>query len=128
MSAVIVPLSRSLYVCDSHIGYQDGRVDLNGLFNAIRPAIYPYNRRQMTVFAQLSGGIGATPFFIDIRHQQSDELIYTTDLLTLRFPSRTTLMQVAVRIEGCRFPEPGLYVLDLYCHNTWVCDTTITLN
>jgi hypothetical protein len=127
MSAVVLPLSRSLFVCEFHVGYQDGKVDLYGLFNGIRPAICPHHRRQMVVFAQLSGGIGDVPFFLDIRNARTDTVVYTTRVMNLNFPSRTTLMQLAVTLEGCRFPEPGLYTLDLYCHNTWVCDTTLAL-
>ena len=35
--------------------------------------------------------------------------------------------RVALTIEGCRFDRPGLYGLELFCDNTWVCDTQLLL-
>jgi hypothetical protein len=30
-------------------------------------------------------------------------------------------------LEGIRFAESGVYVVSLFCHDYWVCDTTLTL-
>src|SRR5438132_6804038 len=128
MADKIVPVSRSLFLYDFHVGYQDGKVDLYGVFNAARPAVYPFTKPRFVVFAQLIGGLGDVPFFIDIRWEGADEGIHTTVVHTLRFPDRTTLMQLALTVEKIRFPEPGVYVVDLFCHNTWMCDTTVTLH
>ena len=35
MSASILPVAKALYLCDYHVGYSNGKVDLYGLFNAI---------------------------------------------------------------------------------------------
>ncbi len=128
MADKIIPVSRALYLCDFHVGYADGRVDLYGIFNALRPAVYPHIRPQFVAFAQLTGGLGEVPFFFDIRREGEDEGIYTTPTRPLRFPSRTVVLQLAVTIEGVEFPEPGVYVVDLFCHDTWVCDTTVILH
>lgn len=127
VSSRIIPVSRSLYVCEFHVGYQDGRVDLYGVLNALRPVAYPYTRHQLVLFVQLAGGIGDVPFFFDIRKEGADDPIHTTLVRTMRFPDRTTVLQLAMTVDGVQFPEPGLYVVDLFCHDTWVCDTTITL-
>ena len=128
MSDRIIPVSRSLFLCDFHVGYADGRVDLYGILNALHPAIYPHNRSQLVVFAQLTGGSGDVPFYIDIRREAGDAPLFTTLVRTVRFPNRTTIVQTAMTIENLQFPEPGLYVFDLFCHNTWVCDTTLLLH
>lgn len=128
MSDVILPVPRALFVCDFHVGYQDGRVDLYGIFNALRPAVYPHNRPHFIVFAQLTGGIGDVPFFFDIRRAGADAGLFTTVVRAIRFPTRTAIVQFAMTIERVRFPEAGVYVIDLFCHNTWVCDTTLTLH
>jgi len=126
--ASIVPVAKALTLCDFHIGYSDGKVDLYGLFNAIRPHDgYPYTRGRFCVFAQLISGLGNVPFFVDIRFLATDELIWTTETRELSFPNRTTVVQLALMIEGCRFHRPGLYVLELFCENTWVCDTQLLL-
>lgn len=128
MADQIVPVTRSLYLCDFHAGYDDGRVDLYGVHNALRPAVYPHARRQLVVFAKLTDGIGDVPFYLDIRRADEDIGIRTTPVRTLRFTDRTAVVQLAVTIENIRFPEPGVYVVDLFCHDDWVCDATVTLN
>jgi len=128
MANEIMPVSRSLFLCDFHVGYQDGRVDLNGIFNAAHPAIFPFRKPRIVVFAQLTGGLGAVPFFVDIRREGEEDGIHTSTVQTIIFPNRIRLMQLALTIENIRFPEPGVYVIDLFCHNTWVCDTTLTLH
>ncbi len=127
MSEAIIPVSRSLFLCDFHVGYQDGRVDLYGILNALRPAVYPHFRPHLVVFAQLTGGVGSVPFFYEIRRARDDELIRATGTNTVRFLDRTTILQLAVTLEGIRFAESGVYVVSLFCHDYWVCDTTLTL-
>ncbi|MBA4186737.1 MAG: hypothetical protein C0467_01840 [Planctomycetaceae bacterium] len=127
VSTRIIPVSRSLFLCDFHVGYANGRVDLYGIFNAIRPAIYPHNRQSLVVFAQLTGGLGDVPFFFEIR-RDSDELIRTTAVNYIHFSDRLASVQLAVTMQGVQFTEPGVYVVSLFCHNTWVCDTLLSLD
>jgi hypothetical protein len=35
--AIVVPVAKAMYLCDYHVGNPNGKVDLYGLFNAIRP-------------------------------------------------------------------------------------------
>lgn len=127
MSDEIIPVPRSLFLCDAHIGYPNGRVDLMGVFTTLHPAVYPHVRRRLIVFAQLSGGQGETPLFFELRRERDDELIRMTTVRSVRFPDRLSALNVVVAVEGVRFDAPGVYVVSLFCHNQWVCDTTITL-
>lgn len=125
----VVPFARSLYLCDYEVGYSNAKVDLYGLFNAIRsPTGFPHTQGQFCVFAQLVNGLGELPFFIDARFAETDELVWTTEGRKLTFPNRTTVVQLALTIEGCRFERPGLYLLELFCDNTWACDTQVLLH
>ncbi len=47
----IVPIAKGLYLCDSVIDYENGKVDLCGLLNAIRASNYPHMQRRFCVFA-----------------------------------------------------------------------------
>ncbi len=124
----VVPAAKALYLCEYHIGYGNGKVDLYGIFNAIRPEQgYPYTRARFCIFVQLINGYGQVPFYIDIRFAETDELVHTTETRILAFPNRNTVVQVAMAIEGCRFASPGLYLLEFFCDNTWVCDTELLL-
>jgi hypothetical protein len=128
MSVSILPVAKSLYLCDYHVGYSNGKVDLYGLFNAIRPQTgFPYTQGRFCVFAQLINGLGRVSFHIDIRFAETDELVQTTEVRELTFPTRSTVLQLALAITGCRFERPGLYLVELFCNNTWECDTQLLL-
>jgi hypothetical protein len=128
MSSPIIPVSRSLFLCDFHVGYQDGKVDLYGIYNALRPTAYPHEQAHLVVFAQLVNGHGDVPFFFEVRRETDDELIRTTAERTVHFADRVTTVQVVMTLEGVVFPTPGVYAVSLFCHNTWVCDTALTLD
>ncbi len=120
----VVPVAKALYLCDRHAASEKGKVDLHGLFNAVRPKReYPYLRARFCAFAQLVNGLGEILVDIDIRSAETDELVFTTDTMKVTFPDRITVIHIAVNIEDCRFDEPGLYIVELLCNNTWVCDT-----
>jgi hypothetical protein len=124
---LIVPVAKGIYLCDYTIGYQNGKADLYGLFNAIHPQAYPYTQGRFCVFAQLVNGLGSIPFFLDLRDAARNQLIHTTNTNHLSFPNRTAVVQLAVSIDQCAFPHPGMYLIELFCDNTWVCDTNLLL-
>ena len=125
----ILPIARSITICDHHIGFRSGKVDLYGILNAIRPRDgFPYFNARFCVFAQLINGLGRVPFFIAIRSAETDDLVWTTQEHELFFESRTATVQMAMNIEGCRFEHAGVYLVALFCDNKWVCDTRIELH
>jgi hypothetical protein len=46
---------------------------------------------------------------------------------TLLFPDRHTVIEMALTLKGVRFPQPGIYLVELFCDAQWVADTTILL-
>lgn len=126
MAGVVVPTTKPLLLCEE-TDVEGGMTNLYALFNAIRPQSYPHTHPSFTVFAQLVGGLGEVPFLIDIRRASDDQLVRNTDVRVLRFPDRNTQLQIVVNIEGCVFDTPGVYLVELYCDNTWVADTTLRL-
>jgi hypothetical protein len=125
--AVIVPDVKALYLCDGCIGFTNQKTDLIGLFNSIRPQLYPHTQQQFVIFAQLIGGLGNVPFYVDMRFAANDQLVHTTSTHRLHFPHRKRLVQLAYTIQDCRFAQPGRYLVELYCDGTWVADTTLDL-
>jgi hypothetical protein len=105
--ASIVPVAKSLYLCDGHIGFANQRTDLFGPFSAIRPTQYPHLHHQFVIFAQLTGGLGQTPFFIDIRYAAVGSLVHTTSAQLLQFPHRDKLVHLVYTIRDCLFPHQG---------------------
>jgi hypothetical protein len=124
----ILPVARSVYLCESYARQANGNVDLHGLFSAIHPKTgFPYLTGRFCIFAQFANGLGKVPFFVDIRFLATGELVWTSGTHHLIFPDRNTIVQMAVTATGCRFERPGLYVVDLFCDNTWMSDTLLTL-
>lgn len=127
MSSPIIPVSRSLYLCEAHIGYADARVDLYGIFSVLRPQTYPHALPYLVIFAQLTGGVGDVPFYLEVRRERDDDLTRATAIHTLHFPNRTSCVPLALTLEALVFHEPGVYVVSLFCHNRWVCDAIVLL-
>jgi hypothetical protein len=75
----------------------------------------------------LINGFGRLPSFIDIRFAETDELVWASEVRELAFASRTTVVQLVLTIQACRFERPGLYLVELFCDNTWVCDTQLLM-
>ena len=128
MAGSVVPFARAVYLCDYYIGYGDANLDLYGLFTSIHAeGGFPYRHGRFVVFVQLSNGLGKVPCFIDIRDTSNNELTWTTETRELVFPNRDTIVRLAVTIEGCPFPRPGLYSVAIFCDNQWVCDSVVRL-
>lgn len=125
--ASIVPVARAIYLCDYHVGYSNGKVDLYGLFKAIQADCYPHEADSFVCFAQLIGGLGDVSVHIDIRSASDRNVIACTNVRTLSFPDRESLVHLAWTLPPCTFAQPGLYLIELYCNNTWITDTTLEL-
>lgn len=127
MPNVIRPFARALFLCDWVFGNDNGKTDLYGLFNVIRPETYPHIQRRFCLFAQLTSGLGDVPFYADVIFRPRDELVWTTEVRQWNFPSRDTVVQLALEIRGCPFSEPGSYLLELDCDNVCVADAPLLL-
>ena len=126
--SVILPAARGIVVCENYAVEPDGRIDLYGVFNGIRPRTYPYRRERIAVFAQLVNGIGKVPFQIHVQHAASESPTFSTKIQELYFPSRLLAVQLAMRIEGCVFDRPGVYFIQLECASQWITETTLNLH
>jgi hypothetical protein len=126
-ATVIVPVAKALYLCDGTIGLVGGKTDLMGLFNSIIADGFPHVATDFVVFAQLNNGFGLVPFYIDIRLAATNQLVYTSNVHQVQFPNRDITVQIAYTVPSCRFPHTGLYLIELYCNNHWMADTTLLL-
>ena len=70
---------------------------------------------------------GPLRVFVDVRSLTTVELIYRIDPKVVTFASRTSVANIVFRVEACRFPSAGLYLVQLFCDNSWVCDAQLTL-
>jgi hypothetical protein len=126
-SATIAPVAQGLYLCDGHLGFPNGKTDLVGLFNSIHAASYPHVQKQFVVFARLHQGLGQVPFYVDIRFAPTQQLSHMSGRHVLYFPDRATVVEMALTLKDVRFPQPGIYLVELFCNAQWVADTTVLL-
>ena len=99
----IVPVAKALYLCDGAIGFSNQKTDIIGLFNSMRPPQYPHVQKQFVVFAQLSGGLGRVPFYIDVRYARTGELMHKTKAQMLKFERRSQVIQVSPQLPTALF-------------------------
>jgi len=127
-SATIIPVAQALYLCDGHIGTPGSKTDLIGLFNSIRAASYPHVQKQLAVFARLLQGLGQVSFYVDVRFAPTNQLIHVSNTHNLVFPDRDTVVEMALTLKGVRFPQPGIYLVELFCEAQWVADARILVH
>jgi hypothetical protein len=104
---VIIPYAKALYLCDGHLGFTNQKSDLMGIFNAVRPVSYPHLHRGFVVYARLSQGLGAVPFYVDIREAATQQLTHTSNTHQLMFPNRNVTVEMVLTLQ-VRFPRPGV--------------------
>jgi hypothetical protein len=125
---MILPVAKSLYLCDGHLGFNSGKTDLMGIFDSIHPQRgYPHVHASFTVFARLAQGLGTIPFRVDIRFAASGKFVAGTRVQQLIFPDRDTILNMVVTMKGISFPQPGIFLVELLLDNQWVADTTVEL-
>lgn len=120
----VLPVAQALYLCDGHIGFPGGKTDLIGLFNSIRATSYPHVQKQFVVFARLHQGLGQASCYVDIRFASTQQLIHVSSTHLVMFPDRDT----ALTLHGVRFPQPGIYLVKLFCDAQWIADARILVH
>ena len=96
-AGVILPVAKSLYLCDGHLGFTSKKTDLMGIFDSIRPqGGYPHIHPSFVVFARLAQGLGTIPFRVDIRLAASGQFVAGTLVQQLVFPDRDTIVNMVV--------------------------------
>lgn len=124
----IIPSARGLLLCGTYVGYSNGRFDLYDVFTALRSQIgYPYACPTVCVFAQLVGGLGRVSFNVVVRVAQTNDPVHISQPQTLDFSDRRVPALLVVRLGGFDFPAPGVYLVELFCNDVWVCDTPLQL-
>src|ERR1700726_3299818 len=78
-AGVILPVAKSLYLCDGHLGFTSGKTDLMGIFDFIRPhGGYPHIHPSFVVFARLAQSLGIVPFQVHIRLAATGQFVAGT--------------------------------------------------
>ena len=111
MSPIETPMGLALVVCDTIIEDKlTGKKTLVGLFQQILAHRFPWVHPAMSVFVTVTSGRGRYPCEIICRHMDNETVAFAAKgTLELRDPSQ--VVDVAFRMNGVRFPKPGMYWL-----------------
>src|SRR4051794_16178838 len=121
MANVLVPVAQPLMMCEE-TDLEGGLVNVYGLFNSLHAMSFPYRRELFSVFVQLRGGLGNVTVHYDLVRARDGRVIYFTNPHQIRFDRRTQLVQSITHFGSIVFQEPGVYLVQLFCDNTWVAD------
>jgi hypothetical protein len=118
--STVLPVVRYLVLCeDVHADQVDPqRITLVGLISTLRSLEeppYPILKQEICAYLQVTGCRGAAQGHVEIRHADSDEVVYRTRTRTI--PLVTDPLEVvgiAFRLRDCLFPKPGLYWVEFW--------------
>ncbi len=126
MSVLIV--KRDLILCDCAIQFEGGKIDLEGVFNGVKPfSPYPF-KLNVDIVAQVCNGKGKFPFFLDVRQTSTRELVRTTHTREISLSSPKSIVTVVFRVEGLILPNPGMYSVEHFCNNVSMGDANFWAN
>lgn len=131
MATNVLPIAKAVYLSDDVVqDRQSRKLHVVGIFNAIRPPgqqTYPYQPRQICVFAQLTGGLGEVSVHVEIVEAATEEAIYVFQEQRIRFATRRSTVSACFRIRDCEFPAAGVYIVELYCNGLFLDDRALEL-
>ena len=107
----------SLLVCDQIITDRvTGKQSLIGLFCTIHSFRFPAVHPQLAVFCSLTDGHGKTPLTIRIVDSNEARPPLVEGKGMVHFNDPRAIANLALQFHGLRFPQPGEYRIQLYCH------------
>jgi hypothetical protein len=87
---------------------------------------YPHLHKDFVVYARLGQGLGQISFFVEVRHAANHQLIHVSNTHTLTFPDRHMTVEMVMTMQ-VMFHQAGPHLVELYCENQWVADSTFDL-
>jgi hypothetical protein len=57
-------------------------------------------QNHLVIFAQLIGGLGQVPFYLDVSFTRTGQVVRTTNTHLLNFPRRDKLVQLSTRFRS----------------------------
>jgi hypothetical protein len=122
----VTPVGKVLYVGDEVLEDSNtGKTHLLGLFNVIRTpggTTFPFYLKRLCAFAQFVDGVGEVPIHLEVVNVATQKIVFRSPERTIHFPNRQTTVTAVFRLLNCRFPEPGVYLVELHAADTFVDD------
>ncbi|HEY3787673.1 MAG TPA: hypothetical protein VGL71_02410 [Urbifossiella sp.] len=107
------------------------RVNLIRVINSIRPngiPRYPAIHDQLSLFAQLTECRGEAKVRVEIRNADTDQVVFRTRTRDVTFSNEPLVVHgLRFRMIGCPFPDPGLYLVQLWYDEGMLAEIPIML-
>jgi hypothetical protein len=115
MAAVPVrPRVHALVVCDEIVpGSEEDVYDLVGVRTWLGASSFPYTHPQFCVYLQVTGHQGDAVCRIEVVHSEREEDVLAAVEGEMEFHGPLEFVVSDWRIEGCPFPEAGLYYVQV---------------
>jgi hypothetical protein len=127
------PTIRYLIVCEDVQTDSDNprRVTLVGLVSAIRSIEqppFPLLYREICVFLQMTECRGAAEGRVEVRHADSDQVVFRTQTRTIPFGNDPLeVIGVTFRIRNCLFQQAGLYWVQFWYNEQMIAQQPLLL-
>jgi len=125
------PLAKCLFICDDVVSDPvSGKPSILNSWEIVRVppgAAFPYTLGKIVIVAQLRGGLGDIRFRVGVVRADDLEPILPSVRPLVNFPDRLTSRWLVGRFRDVVFPEPGGYLVQLYCEGDFVDDRLITV-
>jgi hypothetical protein len=129
MAELVKPVAKQMYVCDDVVSDPaSGKVSILNLWDTVRiptHKTFPYQLAKVCVFVWWRDGSGKVRSGIDVVQAANAKLVRRTKDYILEFTNRFDSLYARYKVEKCVFPEPGYYLVELYCEDEFVDDQMI---
>jgi hypothetical protein len=129
MAKVVLPRVHVLVLCDEiePVSAEGNVYNLLGVRTEIRAETYPHVHPRLDVYMQVTGHEGTVSGEFVIIHAQTEEEVFRgpTPPLSLQGPLRA--VSVFAEIDGCEFPEPGIYYFQVFFGQKLLCEGLFSL-
>jgi hypothetical protein len=129
MAGSLSPILKGVYVCDDVVGNPvGGKPMIVNLWDTRWVAItevFPVRIAKLCVFAWLRGGRGRVTFRVQIVSARTSEVIGETPPHELDLTQPNRSVYAKFMITDFPFPEPGRYLVELFCEDEFLDDQPI---
>jgi hypothetical protein len=131
MSMVLLPVGKIVYVCDDVIADPvSHKPSILNLWEVVRVpsgVFFPYTLGKICVVALMRDGQGEARFRADVVRAETTEVIRRSQEYPVQFVDRSRSTLVVIRLKEVAFPEPGDYLVELFCEGVFIDDLLISV-
>ena len=131
MPTVLLPVGKIVYVCDDVItdpvSHKPSVLNIWEIVRVPAEASFPYTLGTLCLVALMRDGQGEVRFRVDVVRADTTDVIRRSKDYPVRFVDRQRSTLVAIRLKEVIFPQPGAYLVELFCDGAFVDDLPISV-